>query len=130
MENFKVVIEHDCFSRKPIYITFKYSLVDNSTGEVLHAETFKHRSLEFGLYQARVFKRTFLQAPVILGLQATDVSKKMGFKVDVTREPDQFMEQIFENASVEFLEEYLLRTNNQTDIESIKNELEKRGVLV
>lgn len=124
----QVIIENDFKSRKPIHISFKVSLLD-SQGNELHSIAFKEKNYHYGLYIARQQKRK-LESPVTqLGIVAARVSDSMGFEFDTVKGPDHLMEQIFENASVEWLEEYLQRTKHERDIQFIQNELKKRGEL-
>lgn len=128
MNNFKVIVEHDRYSRKPIYISFKVSLVD-SDGKALYTTAFKERDFNYGMYLARQYERKLNDPVFQIGIVATHISDIIGFKIDTTKDPADLMSQIFENASDEWLEEYLKRTKNEKDIQFIKNELTKRGEL-
>lgn len=130
MDNFKVVVEHDFYSRKPIYITFKLSVVEKHTGSVLHSDTFKHRSFTYGLLRAEKYEEVMLQPQVVMGLMARDISQKLGFELDKDKGFEDFLADMFKHSSTEFLQEYLLRTKNETDIATIKNELKKRGEMI
>lgn len=128
MNNFTVIVEHDRYSRKPIYINFKVSLVD-SDGKAIHTAAFKERNFDYGMYLARQYERKLNDPVFLIGTVATGISDNIGFKIDTTKDPADLMSQIFENASDEWLEEYLKRTKNEKDIQFIKNELTKRGEL-
>lgn len=127
MNNFKVVVEHDFFSRKPIFITFKVSLVEKHTGSVLHSDTFKHRSFNYGLLRVEAFKDTFLQPKVILGMITRDIGKKLNFEVDKVKSFDQFMFDMYRQSPTEHLKEYQAVTKSEKDIDIIITELKKRG---
>ncbi|EIM05324.1 hypothetical protein A1A1_16710 [Planococcus antarcticus DSM 14505] len=127
MNGFKVVIEHDFFSRKPINITFKCSLVEKESGNVLHSTTFRHWSFDFGLYKAEKYKEKFSRPETIVALIAVDISHHGNFELDMSQGFDKFMENLFQNSSTEYLREYLARTSHAVDRTEIEKELTLRG---
>ena len=128
MEDFHVSVSHDFYTRKPINISFSVQLI-NSEGLVLYSINFKRRNFNEG-QRIAWNKRRWLEDPITqAGLAAAAISESIGFKIDYTGTFDDFMKDIFRHASVEYLEEFLKRTTHPVDIEFIKEELNKRGVL-
>lgn len=94
MKNFEVIIEHDFFSKKPIVISFNMKVVHRSTGKVLHSMTFKHRSLDYGLWEMERYKKFMLQPRVLLSLMAADMAKSRGIKFETQDDVRNFVEGI------------------------------------
>lgn len=126
MKGFKVLIDHDRYSRKPININFKVSLVDRE-GFTLHSICFKEKDFDHGMCEAQKHKE-FLEKPAVLfGFLAASISQNLGFKVDTSKGIEEFFNDVIKHSSTETLRHVLKTLKSENNQEIIKNELIERG---
>lgn len=125
MNGFKVLVNHYAFEYPPI-VSFNVKLVTQHDERPLHTYAFQHRSMDEGIKLIEEYKKVILQPKVLMVLMAKDISKMLGFEINLNEGLDTFYMDMAAHLPSEDLEWYLKQVDDETLISLLSNEIENR----